>query len=114
MPWSSFPERRLVLLTRKSSVGPLLRRSRRFWERVLCRLERNCCYFFATCAVRRLSAPARVALRHAVDLGATPEEIEELLIACFTSRGALAYFEARSIVQEVLPDASENEPVVDP
>lgn len=69
---------------------------------------------FATCAVRRLNAPARVALRHAVDLGATPEEIEELLIACFTSRGALAYFEARSIVQEVLPDASENEPAADP
>jgi len=64
----------------------------------------------ATCAARRRRDPAREAFRRAINLGATEHEIEEILLACFVSRGALAYLEGRAIVAELFDVAEQYSP----
>jgi len=62
----------------------------------------------AVCCARRRRDSAREAFRRAVELGATEHEVEEILLACFVSRGALAYLEGRAIVTELFDGTNQS------
>lgn len=58
----------------------------------------------ATCCAHRHHGPAREAVRLAKREGATVPEIEEVLLACFASRGPLVYLAARAALGPLLKE----------